>query len=303
MTSSKGLYDAKVLEAATKKTAWDTAKAAELIGKAVKDTQDLVVGADVNADGKKKDNKTAADALAAYAKSEDTGFDTAETNFKTAATTCADGWKEVADLESGEKYDNGQDWDCAETANDAGDYVVADVSVNDKTKCIAACNALLHWKVADSTLPKEDAYCYGIELMSDDKCRLYKVTISAKPDAAGKDSAGSKNCSPRDSSTKVKKHFVTDKLQDDMTNKATAYTGVTVTNWETKIDAAEVARRDLALETAIQTYITDTYYTTDAASLVKVSEGKESEYNTAFNAIAGLKATADGKGMDDNDTD
>ena len=100
--------------------------------------------------------------------------------------------------------------------------------------------------------------------MSDDKCRLYKITISPKPDAAGKDAAGSKNCSPRDSSTKAKKHFVTDKLQDDVTSKATAYTGVTVTNWLTKIDNAEIARRDLALEEAIQTYITDTYYTTHA---------------------------------------
>ena len=88
-----------------------------------------------------------------------------------------------------------------------------------------------------------------------------------------------------------------------MTSKASAYTGVTVTNWETKIDNAETARRDLALETAIQTYITDTYYTTHASSLVKITEGKESTYNSLNGEIAGLKTTADAKGMDDNDTD
>jgi len=124
---------------------------------------------------------------------------------------------------------------------------------------------------------------------------MYKALI---PTVDGGNATGSKGCYTRTASIKAKAAYVTNDLDGDLATAVTAYTSTITTAWEALIDAAEVGRRDLVLETAIQTYMNDEYLNKADTGLLTITAAKKKIYDDLVVEETSLKSTADGKGMD-----
>lgn len=101
---------------------------------------------------------------------------------------------------------------------------------------------------------------------------------------------------------KAKAAFVTDNLDNAFDLTVTAYSSTITAAWEALIDTAETERRDLDLETKIQTYITATYLEKDPTGLTFITAAKKKIYDDLVVEETNLKNTADGKGMNEDTT-
>lgn len=243
MKTPKADYDAKVIEVAAAKVLWDAAKAISDEGQKTLDAQDLVVGATNLVNGKKKDKKTADDALAAYVDPGD--LKVKQDAFHAKGKAIGDAWKAVLVKEAADTYTGADDKKCTGTAT-AENYTVIEDTSYDKASCKLKCTAKSYYDTtAGKSAIADGDYCYGYEI-DGTKCRLYKKILAAKDDGAAGD-----GCYQRDSSKLAFDVFVTDDLDGLFDTAVSDYSTSITTAWETEIDKAEVARAELNMETAI----------------------------------------------------
>lgn len=181
MKTPKADYDAKVIERTTAKTAWDAAKAISDEGQKTLDAQDTLVGADDSVAGKKKDKKTADDALAAYNDPGD--LKVKQDDFATKGKAIGDAWKAVLVTAAADTYTGAADKKCKGTATAENYTVLTDQTYDTTDKCKAKCAVKDYYSTTASKSALADGdYCYGFEV-EDSKCRLYKKILAEKDDA------------------------------------------------------------------------------------------------------------------------